>query len=212
MYFAFSIADVPDDTLIPAGWYPARIVRSDLRDLKSGDGQRLVLTYALQGGPFAERRVDASFNVDHPNPQAVEISQKELAKVLRACGVGAIQDTLELHDRVHQVRVSVNTYNDRDQNRITDWRPLSPVAVPSAATSAPAPNPAQAARQAASQAFQAPTPPAAPPAPRPARPAPLPPAAPFPTPTAASTLTPASPPDGQSAPQNGIPFNDDIPW
>ena len=195
MYFAFNTADVPDDTLIPAGWYPARIVRSDLRDLKSGDGQRLVLTYALHGGPFAERRIDAGFNVDHPNPQAVEISQKELAKVLRACGLSTIQDTLELHDRVHQVRVSVETYKDRDQNRITDWRPLGPVGVPSAAAPAPAQAPARAARQAASQAFQAPAPPAAPPAPRPARSV-APPAAPFPT----------------AAPQNGIPFNDDIPW
>lgn len=207
MYFAFNLADVPDDTLIPAGWYPARIVRSDLRDLKSGDGQRLVLTYALHGGPYTERRVEAGFNVDHPNPQAVEISQKELAKVLRACGLGAIQDTLELHDRLHQIRVGVETYKDRDQNRITDWRPMSPVAVPSAAAPArppaPAPNPTQAARQAASQAFQAPPPPAAPPAPRPARSV-APPAAPFPTPAAA--------PAESAAPQNGIPFNDDIPW
>jgi len=202
MYFAFNVADVPDDTLIPAGWYPARIVRSDLRDLKSGDGQRLVLTYALHGGPFAERRIDAGFNVDHPNPQAVEISQKELAKVLRACGLSTIQDTLELHDRMHQVRVSVETYKDRDQNRITDWRPLGPAGVPSAATPAPAQAPARAARQAASQAFQAPAPPAAPPAPRPARSV-APPAAPFPT---------AAPSAETAAPQNGIPFNDDIPW
>jgi len=202
MYFAFNTADVPDDTLIPAGWYPARIVRSDLRDLKSGDGQRLVLTYALHGGPFAERRIDAGFNVDHPNPQAVEISQKELAKVLRACGLSTIQDTLELHDRMHQVRVSVETYKDRDQNRITDWRHLGPAGVPSAATPAPAQAPARAARQAASQAFQAPAPPAAPPAPRPARSV-APPAAPFPT---------AAPPAETAAPQNGIPFNDDIPW
>ena len=204
MYFAFSTADVPDDTLIPAGWYPARIVRSDLRDLKSGDGQRLVLTYALHGGPYAERRIEVGFNVDHPNPQAVEISQKELAKVLRACGLSTIQDTLELHDRMHQIRVSVETYKDRDQNRITDWRPLGPVAVPSTATPAPAPSPTQAARQAASKAFQAPTPPTAPPAPRPARSV-APPAAPFPTP-------PAAPPAETAAPQNGIPFNDDIPW
>ena len=178
MYFAFSTADVPDDTLIPAGWYPARIVRSDLRDLKSGDGQRLVLTYALHGGPYAERRIEVGFNVDHPNPQAVEISQKELAKVLRACGLSTIQDTLELHDRMHQIRVSVETYKDRDQNRITDWRPLGPVAVPSTATPAPAPRPARSV---------------------------APPAAPFPTP-------PAAPPAETAAPQNGIPFNDDIPW
>ena len=200
MYFAFNVADVPDDTLIPAGWYSARIVRSDLRDLKSGDGQRLVLTYALHGGPYAERRIDAGFNVDHPNPQAVEISQKELAKVLRACGLSTIQDTLELHDRMHQVRVSVETYKDRDQNRVTDWRPLGPVAVPSAATPAPAPAATPAARQAASQAFQAPP---APKANGRSRPAPLPPAAPFP-PTAPLAETAASP--------NGIPFNDDIPW
>ena len=205
MYFAFNTADVPDDTLIPAGWYPARIVRSDLRDLKSGDGQRLVLTYALHGGPFAERRIDAGFNVDHPNPQAVEISQKELAKVLRACGLSTIQDTLELHDRVHQVRVSVETYKDRDQNRIADWRPLGPVGVPSAATPAPAQTPDRAARQAASQAFQAPAPApvAAPKANGRSRPAPLPPAAPFP---------PAAPPAETATPPNSIPFNDEIPW
>ena len=165
-----------------------------------------MLTYALHGGPYAERRVDAGFNVDHPNPQAVEISQKELAKVLRACGLSTIRDTLELHDRMHQVRVGVETYKDRDQNRITDWRPLGPVGVPSAAApaaSAPAQTPDRAARQAASKAFQAPVPVAAPPINGRSRPAPLPPAAPFPA-SAASAET--------AAPQNGIPFNDDIPW
>ena len=210
MYFAFRVADVPDESLIPTGWYSACIVRSNVRELKSGDGQRLVLTYALQDGPYANRRVDAGFNIDHPNPKVVEISQKELAKVLHACGLSVIQDTLELHDRPHQIHIGVETYQSREQNRITDWRPLAPAVVPNAAT-APAPaRPAPAApataavRHPASQAFQAPPAPvAAPPINGRSRPAPLPPAAPFPA-SAASAET--------AAPQNGIPFNDDIPW
>lgn len=206
MYFAFSIKDLPDESIIPANWYTAQIIRCDLRDLKSGAGQRLVLTYVLTEGPYAQRKVDAGFNVDHPNPKAVEISQKELAKVLRACGLSAIQDTLELHDRAHQIRVGVETYKDREQNRVIDWRPLPLTGVPIAPAAA---MPPQAVRNAASQAFQEPTLPAMPATPpRPARSA-------APAPAARPTAAPAAPFPARNA-QAGAdapePFNDDIPW
>lgn len=189
MYFAFSVNDVPDESLIPTGWYSARIVRSDLRDLKSGDGQRLVITYAVDSGPYAKRRIDVGFNVLHPNPKAVEISQKELAKVLRACGLSQINDTLELHDHPHQIHIGVEMYKDREQNRVNDWKPLVPVAIPTVrpAASTPAPAASAQARNAASAAFQAPPVPQAPPAP------------PFAAPVAA-------------AENPALPFNDNIPF
>lgn len=202
MYFAFSVNDVPDESLIPTGWYPARIVRSELRDLKSGEGQRLVVTYAVDSGPYAKRRLDVGFNVLHPNPQAVEISQKELAKVLRACGLSQINDTLELHDRPHQIYIGVETYKDREQNRINDWKPLGPAAIPTVrpAASAPAPAAAAQARNAASAAFQAP--------PAPARPVPTPPVAPF----AASPRPAVAPAPVTEEETRHLPFDDHIPF
>lgn len=204
MYFAFSVNDVPDESLMPTGWYPARIVRSELRDLKSGEGQRLVITYVVDSGPYAKRRIDIGFNVSHPNPQAVEISQRELAKVLRACGLSQINDTLELHDRPHQIHIGVEMYKDREQNRINDWKPLGPVGIQSVAPVPPAP--AAQARKVASATFQAPpAPPASPASPRPA---PTPPVAPF----AASPRPAAAPAPGAEAGDPVLAFDDGIPF
>ena len=213
MYFAFSIQDVPDDSIIAPGWYPAKIVRSDIRDLRSGDGQRLILTYTIASGPYAGRKVDAGFNHAHPNPVAVEISQKELAKVLRACGLSQIQDTLELHDHPHHIYIGVETYKDREQNRISDWKPMAPAgvssqsAVPPAFTGKVAPAASKVAL-AASQAFQAP-PTVAPPA----KPVPAPPASPFPSARPNQIAAPAAAAVAAVAEAVGnLDFNDDIPF
>jgi hypothetical protein len=215
MYFAFSIKDVPDESIIPTGWYPAKIIRCDMRSLKSGEGNRLVMTYVIDSGPYKTRKIDVGFNVDHPNPKAVEISQKELAKVLRACGVEQITDTLELHDRVHQIHIGIETYNDREQNRINDWKPLGPVAVASVASpvrsvaNPSSPAATAKARNGASAEFQAPrpmnAPPAAPFVAPPARPAPRQ-AAPVAQAVAAAAATAAAPAE------EALPFNDDIPF
>ena len=200
MYFSFSIHDVPDDSIIAPGWYTAKIVRSDIRDLRSGVGQRLILTYTITSGSYAGRKLDAGFNHAHPNPVAVEISQKELAKVLRACGLSQIQDTLELHDHPHQIHIGVETYKDREQNRISDWKPMAPAGV-SSQSAVPAALMGKAALP-ASQAFQAP-----------AKPVPAPPTAPFPSARPTQQAAPAAvevPVVAEAA--GNLDFNDDIPF
>ena len=82
---------------ITPGWYPAKIVDSDIKPTKAGTGTRMTLKMEIMAGEFKGRVVWAGLNLTNPNPMAVEISQKELATCCRAIGVPSLQDTNQLH-------------------------------------------------------------------------------------------------------------------
>lgn len=84
-----------------------KIIKSEIKDTKSGTGKRLVFTYKVQEGDFKDKVVFIGLNIVNDNPQAVEISQKELASICDVCGKMTVTDTQELHDIPFYVTLGV---------------------------------------------------------------------------------------------------------
>lgn len=71
---------------IPEGYYPA-VVESIEQGFDKSGGVRFTVKTRLRDCPFNGRVILENFNVGSANPQAVEISRKQLAALARACGV-----------------------------------------------------------------------------------------------------------------------------
>lgn len=82
---------------VPAGWYEASISKSEMKTSKSGS-KYVALTFKIEGGEHDGRLVFNNLNLYHPNKQAAEIAQRELAAICNAVGVESIEDTLDLHN------------------------------------------------------------------------------------------------------------------
>lgn len=119
--FSFNAANVAPDTtrdLIPAGTYTARIIESDYKPLKSGNGDGLSLTFEIIEGTHTKRRVWASLNVKHNNPTAQGIAQQQLSSICHATGVMNLAETSQLHNRPLKIRVKIRKdeqYGDKNE-------------------------------------------------------------------------------------------------
>ena len=84
---------------LPVGTYLAQIIESSVSPAKSGDGQVLKLSFEVLEGELERRRHWEYLNIVHSNPDAQRIGQQALAKLCRALGLAAIDDSEELHFR-----------------------------------------------------------------------------------------------------------------
>ncbi len=100
-----------DYSAIPAGVYIAQINQSELKNTKDGTGKRLVLSFVILEGEYAKRIVFQGLNLVNKSAQAVEIAQKELATLCKACGKVAIEDSDELHGIPIKIKVAVRPAN-----------------------------------------------------------------------------------------------------
>jgi len=142
-----------DFTLIPAGNYLAQVVESDIRPLKSGNGQALVLVFQIIDGEFNGRKVWNWLSVRHTNPEAERIAQQSLRELCDALGVVRMQDTGELHHKPVTIRVKIREDKSGQyapQNEVTGYRgataaspapafnrPTTAAAAPAAASTPP---------------------------------------------------------------------------
>lgn len=127
---------------IPAGTYIAQVIESDLKQLKSGNGTGLALTFQIIDGEFKNRRVWTNLNVKHSNPEAQKIGQQQLSTLCRCVNVPKLTATEQLHNKPVRIRVKIRqdaTYGDK--NEIAGYEAASG-AMPVAATQAPAAAPA----------------------------------------------------------------------
>jgi Protein of unknown function (DUF669) len=116
---------------IPAGVYLAHVVDSDVRPLKSGNGTGLSLTFEVLQGPYARRKVFASINVKHTNPEAERIGQSQLSALCHAIGVLNVSDTQMLHMRPTMIRVKVRKDESgqyEDRNEVSGYEAAQPAA------------------------------------------------------------------------------------
>ena len=121
--------EMDDFSVIPVGNYNVQIVKSELKPTKSGDGKRLNFQFKVLDGKFKGRIIFTGLNVVNPNPQAVEISMKELTSICKACGKAEIEDSAELHNVPLTVSVKIKPAegNYSEQNQITKYMPYSGV-------------------------------------------------------------------------------------
>lgn len=92
---------------VPAGWYNVKIVDSENKPTKAGDGWYVAVSYEILDGQYVGRRLFENLNLGNASIQAREIAFKSLGAIGRAVGVHQIQDTSQLHGIPLKVKVSV---------------------------------------------------------------------------------------------------------
>ena len=99
----------PNDSFdpIPAGKYDVQIIASEMKPTKNGNGQYLQLELEVALGPFAGRRIWDRLNLVNPNQTAVDIANRTLSQICRACGVMNVTDSEELHFKTIGAKVKV---------------------------------------------------------------------------------------------------------
>lgn len=136
--------------VFPAGWYEMQIIESDVKKTKDETGKYVALSWEILGPSYAGRRVFSNVNIINKSQQAQEIGQRQLANVCAATGVGAIEDTEELHYKPCLGLVAIEPAKDgyEAKNIVKRWKEIGGVAEQPA--QAPAQRPTQAAAQARS--------------------------------------------------------------
>jgi hypothetical protein len=92
---------------IPAGWYVAKIVQSEIRQTNKKDGHYIWLAMQVLNTEHAGRVVFDQLNIDNPNPKAVEIGYGSLSAICHATDVIDMQDTEQLHGIPLEVKVAI---------------------------------------------------------------------------------------------------------
>ena len=83
------------------------------------------------------KKVFTNINIVNDNPTAVEIGEKELATLSRACGVSNLDDTEELHGIEIMVKIAIQPASSQyaASNVIKGYSPVEGLANPNAAKS-----------------------------------------------------------------------------
>jgi hypothetical protein len=98
----------PASEILPAGHYVARITDARVGPLKSGKGQAIQLTWAIEDGAHAGRHVWDRVIVAHESAKAMEFGRRKLKDICNACGfVGGLRDLTALHDTPCMIFVKV---------------------------------------------------------------------------------------------------------
>ena len=138
---SFNAAEVePQSTFdaLPAGWYVAQVIESDMKDTKAGTGQYLQLTWEILDGACAGRRVWDRLNISNPNAEAERIGRQQLSQLCHSVGVLQLQDSQQLHGKPARIKLAIRkdpAYGD--SNDVKGYEPAGP-GIAAAAPSIPA--------------------------------------------------------------------------
>lgn len=125
--------ELEDYSAMPAGEYVGKITDSDYIENKAKTGHYYKFTFQLTEGKFKGRKLWTNLNTDHPNAEAVEIANRELSTIMKACGKVTAEDTEELHGIEMTLKVAVKkaSPNYPESNEIKNYKPLAGVSTPS---------------------------------------------------------------------------------
>jgi hypothetical protein len=122
----------PMGVLTP-GTYRAEITNTEVKATKAGTGSYLSVEFTINDGPARSRKLWGNYNLENPNPKAVEIAERELSALCHAVGKTAmVDDSDELLGLSVSLAVGIDK-NDAERNKITGYMPAT------AATAAPRP-------------------------------------------------------------------------
>src|SRR5690625_4227929 len=112
---------------IPASWYTANIVESEMKPTKAGDGAYLQIVEQIVDGPYKGRKIYDRLNLQNNNTTAVEIAYGTLKAIYQAVGLQRADDSSQLHGIVHKVKVKVRAANGNyaATNEITAYDPAN---------------------------------------------------------------------------------------
>ena len=116
---------------LPAGWYTLKIVDTEKKSTKAGDGEYLKIAFDVLGGVNTNtgkgRKHWENFNLWNPSEKAQQIARGQFSGLCRACGkVGLVKDSSELHGKTIEARFKVvppqNGYEAK--NAVVEYRAL----------------------------------------------------------------------------------------
>ena len=142
------VAGTPSYEPLPAGWYAMRIVMSEQKMTKAGDGKYLQVEFEPDENTHPQirgRKIWQRYNLWNANTTAVEIAQRDLKALVQACGKSAITDSEELHGIVVSAKVVIRPGNAgyEPTNEIKGYRaidggaPVAPAAKSSGSAGSP---------------------------------------------------------------------------
>lgn len=123
----FNKDEVPEDefTVLPEGEYTAQIIRSEMKETRSGTGMYLELRVQILDDPYTGRLVFDRLNLVNENDTAVKIAQRTLADICKALGLEeSPEDSEELHGQEFTVVLTVEEETDSfpAQNRVKKYK------------------------------------------------------------------------------------------
>lgn len=92
---------------LPTCEYTLEIVESEYVPNANGDGMVLNCKTQVMEGKHTGRPFYINYSLEHADPQAQEIGQRDFAALRRATGVLNPQDTEELHFKAFRVKIGV---------------------------------------------------------------------------------------------------------
>lgn len=130
---------VPEDAesmefkTLPAGWYLAELVKSELKDTRDKTGKYVALKFRILEDAEVDgeevksegRFVFTNLNIVNKNETAVKMARFDLKKICAAVGhEGELEDTVDLHNIELQVKLSVKAATSEwpEKNEIKDYR------------------------------------------------------------------------------------------
>jgi len=81
----------------PPATYLALITKSEMKKTKAGTGDIIALTFEVMEGEHKGRLFFQNINFTNPSAQCQQIGRKELNTIMKACQLGELQDTSQLH-------------------------------------------------------------------------------------------------------------------
>lgn len=109
---------------IPDGWYSAAVESCELKDTSKG-GKMLSFCYNVTGPNFAGRKVWDNINIINKNPKAEEIGRSQMGDIMRAAGLGNVQDTDQFIGANIQIKVRTEKSEGYDpRNVVKGWKAL----------------------------------------------------------------------------------------
>lgn len=104
---AANVAPAEAPEAIPAGWYIAQMVESEMKPTSNGQGAYLATVYQVLEGKYKGAKLFDRINLQNSNPTAVEIGYRQLSAICHAVGVIQVEDSAQLHNRPLGVKVSL---------------------------------------------------------------------------------------------------------
>lgn len=130
---------VPEDAesmefkTLPAGWYNAELVKSELKDTNAKDGKYLALKWRIVEDAIIDgeevksegRFVFGNLNIVNKSEVAVRLARSDLKKICAATNFeGELEDTTDLHNIEIQLKLNVKAATSQwpEKNEIKDYR------------------------------------------------------------------------------------------
>lgn len=95
-----------------AGWYKLKIVDTEVRPTKTGNGEFLKVEFEVLGGINTSsgkgRKHWENFNLWNPSEKAQQIARGQFSALCRACGkIGMVADSSELHGKTCEAKLKI---------------------------------------------------------------------------------------------------------